>query len=97
MSPELKYHWFRDGRPFMTPYLIHRVYQALNFSKNKIYRRYTFLGALYHPNNNVALGPFVGVQEYKWFSTEAFEQRTSASYEIEFKSKLFGLLLSVTI
>lgn len=92
--PELKYFQYRDGKPFITYFYRHQSSQGMNFGDNRIYRKYDYLGFLYHANKFVAFGPFVGISSYKWFSTPEIESMINKEYEVENKSQLAGFVVS---
>ncbi|MCO4793823.1 MAG: hypothetical protein KC493_08930 [Bacteriovoracaceae bacterium] len=97
LAPELKYFHFKNGKPFMTWFLKHEMSKAMNFANDEFFRSYTYIGSLYHANKNVAIGPFIGVTSYKWFSTSWFENKVSKSYETENTSTLVGVIVSTRI
>lgn len=94
LSPSLSYLYFSDGKRKNTFFLKNDIFYGLNFAKNNIYRMYNYLGVLWHPAKNIAIGGFVGRSFYSWFSIESFEKKFNESYEVTNKSTIVGLILS---
>lgn len=96
-TPEIQYFMYKNGRRFLTSILVHRRYKALNFSKNKFYRNYTYLSFLFHRGENLAYGPLFGIDRHKWFSTPGFEETFNETYVSEFKAYSLGVVLSLKL
>ena len=94
VSPSLSYFYFNDGKLQNTYFLKNDIHLGLNFAKNNIYRMYNYIGILFHPKKNVAIGGFAGVSFYSWFSPSSFENKFNESYEITNNSNILGFIIS---
>lgn len=91
--PGLSFYWFKNGSPYMNFYLQHEIYFPLNYGRDTIYQRWTYLGMMYHFNKTVKVSPFLSFGFEKWSHTDDFQQRTGQTYNIKENFNNIGVSL----
>ena len=97
VTPTVTYFKYKDAKLKWSYFLQSDFFYGVNFAKNNIYRWYSYLGFLRHFSKKVAIGSFIGVTTYHWFSTEEIEATTGHAHESSNNSTLLGLVINLKI
>lgn len=91
IRPGLTYYWFQEGQPFMSFYLQHEIYFAMNYGQDTIYQRWTYLGMLYHYSKKLKFSPFINFGFERWSNTDSFTKQTGSVYSVRENFNNIGL------